>query len=721
MKRISQMMSRLFVLGVLAGTAGFAFCLKAPATTPAKAASVSAPAAEEYTAADFAGEIEVEPDSLSASITASAVTDTSQSLTVKFESVTVTGFKTRFQNYFIQIDDEAFSGDPDNPVKEGFEDLVTIDEETKLPRFHEGKVTRIVGGSNKNARSVYIPETITREDSFICDIKTIASLCVVATPKSGEKEVKNAWARPSGQVKITDIYIPKTITTVENNAFTGVPAEGVTIHVDLDELPFGYDHSWTDAPESALDIRDGSFNSDNPIHVNPMTAGSPEKLTEGDNFFMGCQPTEGADSKYPEEKYNKPLVVEYETVKEDGTRTTHFQSLELINTVNANFDGVGNGIASSTYTRLLTYRLEKGESVDDSSFVFHNILKFYPEGEGPTDKINPDTLYYVAARINYSDKQKLSNLVSIKGSMNSTFAGYSMFTLKMSKNLSITSEQFPEPHSLYLDVKTEVYENNLVGIKAGTTKIRYSLYNLYNSSYHFVYKNKAGQLVDIVKPIKSVITYQILEQDKNNLVSVLLKNIDIAPDFSAERVKTFELQDINIQMDLLATSTTGSSSVLSKSAISYKFAYISVIDLDSNKNLSVFNWNVFLIIFVVAYLAVYAGLAYVLFRVLKEKFKNDEFRRVNNKRYTKKAILGGLGSAIVVLAAMFIYMRFAGFKNTIVVFNPTDPFVIGFAIIGAILFGYFIVLMVKAIKAEQERRRIIRLRLDEDEVDDGTN
>ena len=65
-------------------------------------------------------------------------------------------------------------------------------------------------------------------------------------------------------------------------------------------------------------------------------------------------------------------------------------------------------------------------------------------------------------------------------------------------------------------------------------------------------------------------------------------------------------------------------------------------------------------------------------------------------------------------------MRAVGFSNTIVSFNPTDPLLIAFAVAGLIIGGYFIVLAIKAVKAEQERRKAIRLRLNEDVEDDGT-
>ena len=170
-------------------------------------------------------------------------------------------------------------------------------------------------------------------------------------------------------------------------------------------------------------------------------------------------------------------------------------------------------------------------------------------------------------------------------------------------------------------------------------------------------------------------------------------------------------------MDLFATSDGGSTSVLGKSAISYKFAYITV---RNDAKEFVFNYNVFLIIFFAAYIALFAAGAFILYKVLKEKFKNDEFRRVDDKKYLKKAVLYGFGSLLIVAAIVFIAMRVGGFANTIVVFNPTDPLLIAFSIVGMIVGGYFIVQAIKSIKVSRERRKAIRLRLNEDVDDDGT-
>ena len=74
----------------------------------------------------------------------------------------------------------------------------------------------------------------------------------------------------------------------------------------------------------------------------------------------------------------------------------------------------------------------------------------------------------------------------------------------------------------------------------------------------------------------------------------------------------------------------------------------------------------------------------------------DEFRRVDDKKYVKKALVYGAGSLLIVAAIVFIAMRVGGFANTIVVFNPTDPLLIIFSIVGMIVAGYFIVQAIKA-------------------------
>ena len=705
MKNIRKTLSHLLLLGLTVGCGFFAFSQKLDGFTANYAEGEQQAESQKrvYTASDFAGEEEASSEELTASIVQSTTTDSSQSLNISFRSKTLVGFKTGRGNYIVTITDPNFTGEPSSPVPEGYD---KYDEDSGLPIL-EGVVSFVIGGGQN--KEVCLPSTLTQAETFVIKVTGIEANCVTANGE--EYNGKNKWVdvtvvegKEIKNPRITSIYIPNTIEHVAKNAFTGVPAD-VTIAYEDESLPEGvFEDGWTDAAT----ITYGTYKTKSlkKANVGGTADDLVDELGRPISFVLGCK----KDNKNTGEEYDRPLVIQYDKVT-NGQRETIYEALPLTNTVGNSYDSVGK-ISSLVYSRLLGYKLGPGESIDDESIIFHNIMKASNDSVIDTSKT-----YWIKPVIGYSEKQDLSHLVTFKSTGSSTFAGFSMFTLSMDKNLSITSDKYPEPHSLYLDVKQDLYEQNKLQIEKGNTVIRYSLYNLYLSSYHFIYEGSNGELKDITVPISTVISYQTLDHDKGNKVSILLENKKVAPDFSAEKVRTFELVNITIQMDLFATSSSGSTTVLGKSAISYKFAYITV---RNDVKETVFNYNIFLVIFFVAYIALFAVAAFVLYKVLKEKYKNDEFRRVNDKKYVKKALLYGAGSTLIVAAIVFIAMRVGGFANTIVVFNPTDPLLIIFSIVGMIVGGYFIVQAIKAIKVGRERRKAIRLRLNEDVEDDGT-
>ena len=679
------------------------------ATSPSNFSSTS----RNLTVDDFSDEAEADPQELGVSISQSTTTSTSQSLTVSFRSKTLSGFKTAIGNYIVGIDDANYTGDKSNPAPEGYD---VYDEETGLPLFN-GYVAYVTGGNSTRNKAVYLPSKLTLVNTFTIKVTAITAGCVTPTGyHEGAFDIDNCWVDPnSEETRIEHIYIPNTIEKVESGAFTGMPDDGsVKIHYEGSDLPAEvFETGWIDADTEDTNLFDISPDSYDTEKNKSANVGSsvdlPDELGRPLNFILGYV-DEGPNGLY------YPLIIQYTLVTKrgDGSESseTIIQELPLTNTVGNIYDSCGT-ISALSYTRIIGFKLGPGESIDDESVVFHNIFK-------ASDLGVPDfsQKYFAKPVISYSHKQDITNLVKIRGDQNSVFAGYSLFKTRFDKNLSVVSEKYPQPHSLYLDVKTDIYEQNKAAIQSGKTKIRYSLYNLYNSSYHIQYVGSNNQLKDVVIPIKSVITYQTLDKDTDNLVSVLLKDTEVGSDFKLSKVRLFELQNITIQMDLMTTSDSGSVSILGKSAISYQFAYITIIDTKSD--ISVFSWDLFLIIFFACYVVVYAGATFGLYKYRKEKFKNDEFRRVNGKKFVKQSILGGLGLGEVVLAVLFLIMRTAGFRNTIVVFNPTDPLLIATAIVALILIGYFIVYLVKMIKAEKDRRKAIRLKLNEDVADDGT-
>ena len=690
MKHIIKTVSRYLLLGLVAGCGFFALSENRSGYVPTFAEE-EAPA-KQYSASDFVDEEQASASELAVSLIESNTTSTSQSLNFSFKSITLEGFKTARGNYIVSITDPNYTGNVNAPVPEDYE---LFDEETGLPIL-EGSVSFVIGGGQN--KEVCLPSTMTREGSFIIKVTTISSHCVTETGE--EYNGKNAWYDENNNLRITGIYIPDTMEKVEANAFTNVPSE-VKIAYEGDTLPAGFESGWTDAAT----ITYGEYKTKSQKNAN--VGGKVDDMSEPVNFILGSK--QGGNNIG--EQYDRPLVIQYDKLKADGSKETIYEALPLTNTVGNPYDSVGK-ISSLSNSRLLSYKLGPGESIDDDSIILHNLMKASDKSEIDTSKT-----YWAKPNLTYAEKLDISRLLTFKASSNSTFAGYSVFSLTMDKNLSIVSEKYPEPHSLYLDVKTDLYEQNKLQIDKGQTVIRYSLNNLYLSSYRFVYEGRGGELKEVIIPITSVIYYQVLNNDVNNKVSIILKNKDVADDFSANKVRTFEIMNVTVQMDLFTTSNTGSTSVLGKSAITYKFAYLTV---RNDEKLHVFNWNIFLVIFFIAFVALYAAGAFALYKILKEKFKNDEFRRINDKRYRKKAILFGVGFTIIAGAIVFILMRVSGFANTVVAFNPTDPILIVFSVAGMIIGGYFIVLLVKAIKVEKERRKAIRLKLNEDVEDDGT-
>ena len=756
MKANKKTVSRLLLLGLTACCGFFVFNQFNQKAIPLYAdGDSSSETKKTYSAADFADEVEVDGEELDASLIQSTTTSTSQSLDFSFVSKTFVGFTSGRNDFIVNVFDPNYTGSTDiskaSPVPEDYagETVVvyegTEDEQT-LPLL-EGEIM-FINTSNATYRKVtpsikemYIPEIMVHSlGEFAVKITTISSHCITA---AGTEYVgsngNNSWFNNDGSLKFNILHIPETIERIAADAFIGVPAyDGADPKTDIhityegETIPAGFEPGWTDMAADRivlgkycdLDRDQETVDGYRQTGVGAKVEDIEDEHGRPVSFAFGCtkesaQGTLDTDGKTfipaaENSKKDYPLVVEYDKITEvNGVehRETVFEELEMTNTTDSPYDSVGM-VSALTYGRSLSIKLNSGEKIDDNSIVFHNVLKF---ANGVN--INTAKRYFVKPVISYKDKLDLSKLVTYKASDVSTFAGYSMFSLRMNKTLDIVSEKYPEKHSLYQDVKTDIYEQNKSRIESGVTVIRYSLYNLYLSKYHFIYEGSNGALKEVYVNFPTVISYQTLDNDADNKVSFILENSKVAPDFSAEKVRTFELIDISIQMDLFTTSDSGSQTVLGKSDIKYKFACITVFE---DEKVSVFNYNIFLIILFLAYSVLFAVAAFILYKVMKEKFKNDEFRRVNDKKYLKQAILFGAGSLVIVAAITFICMRAGGFANTIVAFNPTDPLLIIFAIAGLIIGGYFIVLAVKAVKAEQERRRAIRLKLNEDVDDDGT-
>ncbi len=132
------------------------------------------------------------------------------------------------------------------------------------------------------------------------------------------------------------------------------------------------------------------------------------------------------------------------------------------------------------------------------------------------------------------------------------------------------------------------------------------------------------------------------------------------------------------------------------------------------------NFNLVLLYVVLGYLVVFTGCSVGYYYWAKNKYKNDEFRRVDSKKYTQTAAIAFVMVGIILMAITFICLRAVPIKNAVVTFNPTDVYVFFFSLFAIIAVGYYIRYFWLAYKARKHRKEVIKLRLNEDEEDDGT-
>lgn len=258
-------------------------------------------------------------------------------------------------------------------------------------------------------------------------------------------------------------------------------------------------------------------------------------------------------------------------------------------------------------------------------------------------------------------------------------------------------------------------ETNLPSILNGDIKFRYTLTSLNMASLVVSYK-EGGEVKTKELPINSPSPVIEINESKNNVISFLVNNSSLG-NVDTKNIVAVGISGVTLNVHLY---NSVSHNLVQNTQYLNVFGNIEVLPY-SEKQLECFDANTYLIIFFVALTAIYVLATIVLFFYKKNKYKNDEFRRMRPKAYFKSAALGFLGLLLIVAAINFIVLRFVIFNSTVPTYNPIDAFVIGFAIFGAIAVGLFIKFFVSAIKLAKHRREVARLHLDKDVVDDGTN
>ena len=592
-------------------------------------------------------------------ITAYTHTPNMQTFTVNFSSQTTTYTDTQGQ-VFLTIDDSNFVSD--SPVENA---------DDPLPEFN-AKVFRIETG-RRESPDIYIPARETKAGFFVMNVNGIISGAV-------SEEDTNS---------IENIYIPMEIAEAAEGALE-VGNPNCQIHFESETLPEGFNPAFTNLPEENIHFG-VELPYDKTAHLVRNT--NKEGNTK-DNYMLGFDL--GNESSYQKQLLN----ITYDLVK-DGVRTTYNRDLPLsFGTYNSYYDAIGERVGSYSFSRTVSIPAEAGEEIDPSSLVFSNIYET-DALERPFTPNTEDACFYSAARPVYRNEYDSNEFLTIEFDHLSTFGGYTAIYLK--------SEQFPE---IYKIVNPTMYETAKSYLDNNTGYIRFA-FNTINSMVYNISYEYEGQLIETqFKAAAKTDSFEI----NSKPIGFLFKNSDIGKGFSADSLRSFGFENFSVRLDV---KLRNSGDTLGRTASNVAFGRYNI--LDDAEEVDVVNINAGLIwtfvIYTIAVLAISIGLyVYKL-----KRFKNDEFRRLKPKQFLKTSSLAYVLFGIITFFIAFCAVRWAFMTNSLVVFNPADPYVIVFGIVAIIATGYYIRWLAIAIKNEKERRKAIKLKLDSDiNDDDGT-
>lgn len=597
-----------------------------------------------------------------ASIAEASFTPTMQTYTIEFSSEIRVYYSLRRQ-VMLAIDDPTYAGE--------------ISTTGELPTY-QGYVYSIqipTSGQGANG-TIYIPAYQTKAGFHTIEVAAIYPNAVDPETASG----------------IEAIYIPSTVETAFEGALTGL-SDTCQLYFEADSLPEDFEEGYTDVPEENI-----HFGAEIAEAYRSQAGYRDETLGNAkENFMIGF------DAGDENENQRQLLNMTYDVVKDDGTRTTYNRDLPIsFSSLNAYCDVFGTQVGTSAITKTINLPKDEGESIDPNSIVFSNIYLT----DGTTRPYLPDyssPTYYVSARVSYRYEFDATQFASFRINSISTFAGYTLVSVDTTQNADV-----------YQYVNPTMYESLKDKLANGTSRVRFGLTGLNSTVYSLGYEGENGEIKQIEMEIRAQTDSFLF--GNNDTIGFIFKNSNVGDDFSADKIRSFGFENYSIRLDVI---DNGSTTAPTRTSGTVRFGEYMVMNTGDEVHVS--NVNTGLLITFIVYTAIMALLTAGLFIYKQQRFKNDEFRRLNPKSFFKNAGLAYLLFGFITFFIAFCVARWGFLANNLVVYNPADVFVIIFGIIAIIAVGYYVRWLFIAINNEKARRKAIKLKLDQDiNDDDGT-
>ncbi len=618
---------------------------------------------------------EVEEDKLSCRITTSTSTPTSQSYTATFATEIPYYFSNRSAQKYIYI---AINDNID------LAELDPVENEEDRP-IYIGYAFEIIKGQ----ADVVIPYRMTHGTRAIISVESIGSHLVDDDAVSDLKS----------------IYIPSTITEIDGEAFTNLEGSGVEfilgfdkdeqVEFDLSVFPWG-----TTVTYSGYASGDVSYSVGN--------NGSSDK---GTNFFLGSEDTYEGD--YEDDLR---LGLQYDVYYNDEYLETRIEYFPVTSS-NRSFDGIGKSLGQTNIVLYFDIELSDNETINADSLIFFNIYNatrgeasYYPDLSfgvyEEEELVKTVGQLYAIPSLSYTIEDDITNYIDYSFCSLNKFSGYSTFVMNVKKS----------DVEIYDELNHATYVQNEPYLEDGTLRLRYRLTSLNSMRYRITYLDSNDELVTVDKRVETPVSYTEFTTKKETSLCFIIKDKDIADDFKIDRARKIELVGVRITIDLFNPSR---NAIVTKSSIETRFGIVNAMDL-MTESPGVTNYSLIVGLAAIGYVVVFLAITFGLYFYLKNKYKNDEFRRMNTRRFVNQAILAFIWIGSLLFFTVFTLIRVMPFNNAIVTYNPTDPYVFVFAILSIIAIGYYIRYFWLAGKAARHRKEVERLKLNEDEEDDGT-
>jgi hypothetical protein len=391
-----------------------------------------------------------------------------------------------------------------------------------------------------------------------------------------------------------------------------------------------------------------------------------------------------------------PLTFNYDVEDADGNvehRITALEKQSIITT----YDFAGEVLGASTFTTYADLPLTDDFTVLEDTITITNIFGVYSDSSLGYNKYYPDFTksYYSIPTISYTRVYTMNDYFSTYFISKTSFNNYTSLNVNVHNQ---ALESYKELYSSFDD-----YEDDIAD---GSCYLNLQLAALVDTAINVTFKDGTTQLFDISTDESIYLT------EDDNTVRFLIEDLD------AEEVESFYITNLNYRMKLTKIDEDGVESDVSRSTKNVRFT---MVNFTSDEEVSTLNVTAMLWIAFFSILVVVGASDTLLYFYRKDKYKNDEFRRVNDKNFLKNSMIFWAGIEITILDILIISTRAWGFNNSISIYNPLDVYIIWFTLIVLFFIGFLVVFFKNVINSRKERLKVERLGLNDADEDDGTN